>query len=60
MVLSKMLSKLGVDNVIIERQKQLQNHPKAHYLGFRTCEILSDLGLHSELSSQLDHIDDWK
>jgi 2,4-dichlorophenol 6-monooxygenase len=51
MVLSKMLSKFGIDNVLLEKQDRMQDHPKAHYLSFRTSEILADLGLKNELES---------
>jgi 2-polyprenyl-6-methoxyphenol hydroxylase-like FAD-dependent oxidoreductase len=59
MVLSKMLSKFGVDNVLLEKKDEMQSHPKAHYLSFRTSEILADLGLHKELVAQLDHVNHW-
>ena len=43
MTLALILNKFNKRCLILERDSQLQNHPKAHYLGFRTCEILSDL-----------------
>jgi len=43
MILSRMLSKFGVENKVLEKYPSLQNHPKAHYLSFRSCEILKDL-----------------
>ena len=43
MVLSRMLAKFNVPNVVLEQSPALQDHPKAHYLSFRTCEILEDL-----------------
>jgi 2,4-dichlorophenol 6-monooxygenase len=43
MVLSRMLSKFGIENRVLEKYPSLQNHPKAHYLSFRSCEILKDL-----------------
>lgn len=44
MVLATMLqNRFGRKCIVLERADQLQNHPKAHYLGFRTCEILGDL-----------------
>ena len=63
MVLASILSnKFNRDCVILERANELQDHPKAHYLGFRTCEILSDLDprLEQALEAQLDSIDQWK
>ncbi len=58
MVLSHMLNRFGVQNRGLERSnteiaKDKRNpyevvqseHPKANYIGFRTCEILKDLGI---------------
>ena len=46
----------------MERASKLQDHPKAHYLGFRTCEILSDLDpqIETALREQLAELEDWK
>ena len=44
MVTSAMLTHLGVDNMIVEKDDKIQDHPKAHYISFQTCEILKDLG----------------
>jgi len=30
----------------------LKDHPKAHYISFRTCEILNSLGLNQELEER--------
>ena len=48
--------------MILERASKLQDHPKAHYLGFRTCEILSDLDprIEDALETQLKELEDWK
>ena len=43
MVLSRMLNRFNVKTIVLEKRSSLQNHPKAHYLSFRTCEILEDL-----------------
>jgi len=69
MVLSQMLNKFKISNVILERTEENpedydqrmihQNHPKAHYLGFRTCEILHDLGLGPHLDRKFDSILEW-
>jgi 2-polyprenyl-6-methoxyphenol hydroxylase-like FAD-dependent oxidoreductase len=45
MALKAMLDKFRVHSIIVEKHPSLQQHPKAHYLSFRTCEILSDLGM---------------
>jgi 2-polyprenyl-6-methoxyphenol hydroxylase-like FAD-dependent oxidoreductase len=59
MVLKLMLDKFNIDSLIMERQNEMQQHPKAHYLSFRTCEILSDLGLGKNLSAQLKSLSRW-
>ena len=51
MVLKLMLDKFDINSVIIERDQEMPQHPKAHYLSFRTCEILSDLGLGKNLKA---------
>ena len=43
MVLSRLLQKFKINNIVLEKHHQLSHHPKAHYLSFRTCEILEDL-----------------
>ncbi len=57
MVLSAILNHFKIDNKIIERQQKIQDHPKAHYISFRTCEILKDLGLHHPLEDKLNQIE---
>jgi 2-polyprenyl-6-methoxyphenol hydroxylase-like FAD-dependent oxidoreductase len=69
MVLSLMLNKFKIPNIILERSLSIScniqyilivlEHPKAHYLSFRTCEILKDLGLGNELEERLKSIDEW-
>ena len=59
MVLSRMLTKFKVPNVVLEQSSALQDHPKAHYLSFRTCEILEDLLEDSFLSDQLQRYAEW-
>lgn len=60
MVLSRMLSKFKVPNIVLEQSSALQDHPKAHYLSFRTCEILEDL-LEGDkfLSDQIKRYTEW-
>ena len=70
MVLSSILNDFNVKNTIIERtaiaqtksddhNTMHQNHPKAHYLSFRTCEILKDLGLDRGLERRIENIEQW-
>lgn len=54
MVLSRVLSKFKVTNMVLEKHTQISKHPKAHYLSFRTCEILTDLlDDHSFIAQQM-------
>lgn len=59
MVLSRMLTKFNVSNIVIEQRQALQNHPKAHYLSFRTCEILEDLLNDNFLTEQMKRYEEW-
>ena len=72
MVLSIMLNRFGVSNIILEQSENpwenksrgshtyfKQDHPKAHYLSFRTCEILSDLGIREPLEERFNDIETW-
>ena len=62
MVLASMLSnKFNRECLILEKADKLQDHPKAHYLGFRTCEILSELdpSLKEALEAQLSDCELW-
>ena len=72
MALSTMLDKFQISNLILEQSENpwknrsegahtyfKQDHPKAHYLSFRTCEILSDLGIRRPLEDRIDRIDEW-
>jgi hypothetical protein len=54
-----MLSKFKVPNIVIEQSHALQDHPKAHYLSFRTCEILEDLLEDNFLSDQMKRHTEW-
>jgi hypothetical protein len=54
-----MLSKFNVPNVVLEQSSSLQDHPKAHYLSFRTCEILEDLLEDNFLKDQLQRYTEW-
>ena len=59
LVLSRMLTKFGVSNAVIERFASHQDHPKAHYLSFRTCEILQDLLDDPFLDQQIERHREW-
>ncbi|CDW87725.1 polyketide hydroxylase-like [Stylonychia lemnae] len=59
MVLSSMLNKFKIPNIILDKHQGVQDHPKAHYIGFRTCEILKDLGIEKPLEKKLEQIQQW-
>ena len=60
MTLGLLLNKMKVPNFIVERSAQIQTHPKAHFLSFRTCEILKDIGIEKGLTDKFDTLEYWK
>ena len=62
MTLALTLARFNKRSIILEKDVKLQDHPKAHYLSFRTCEILSDLdqSLKSALEDELTKLNHWK
>ncbi len=48
MLAALMLAKQGVENVLIERQQQRNDAPKAHVINARTLEILHRLGIDAQ------------
>ena len=53
LVMALCLAKCGVKSVIIERQPEINPHPKAHELNTRSLEILASLGISlDELSAE--------
>ena len=59
MLTSALLNHFKIENKLIERASQLQDHSKAHYISFRTCEILKDVGVHAQLEQKLEEVDQW-
>lgn len=45
LVASLLLSKLGISNIVIERNSTISTHPKAHELNARSIEILKEVGI---------------
>ena len=45
MVLSALLSRLGVRSILLEQRANPTKHPQAHFVGVRTMEILRGLGV---------------
>ena len=53
LVMALCLAKCGIKSVIIERQPEINPHPKAHELNTRSLEILASLGISlEELSAE--------
>ena len=53
LVMALCLAKCGVKSIIIERQPEINPHPKAHELNTRSLEILASLGISlEELSAE--------
>lgn len=53
LVMALCLAKCGVKSIIIERQRDINPHPKAHELNTRSLEILASLGISlEELSAE--------
>ena len=48
MVSALCLAKLGIASIIVERNKGISEHPKAHELNTRSIEILEEVGISSE------------
>eukprot|EP00897_Mesotaenium_endlicherianum_P009928 jgi/Mesen1/8964/ME000056S08369 len=61
LTLSFLLSKLGVQSLVIERARVLTQHPQAHVINTRTMEIFRHMdGLADEISSQQPPLDHWR
>ncbi|CAI5523156.1 unnamed protein product, partial [Closterium sp. Naga37s-1] len=59
--LSIMLSRLGVRNVVVERENGLQQHPAAHLINNRTMEIFRLMGpLYNHITSQQPPLEEWR
>ena len=57
LVLSALLSRLGVSNIVLERRAGLTTHPQAHFVGVRSLEILRGLGVFDDSSIDGDATD---
>ncbi len=57
MVMSHMLNKLKINHIVIEKDKQISSHPKAHYISPRSIEILKKFNFTQDLitSNQIMH-----
>ena len=48
MIAALYLSKLGINNILLDRKPSIQSHPKAHEVSSRSLEILHTLGVNIE------------
>jgi 2,4-dichlorophenol 6-monooxygenase len=53
LVASGLLSKVGIDNVVVERRSGTQKAPAAHVLRHRPIEVLSLLGIRDRIREQI-------
>ena len=54
LVLSILLSRFGVDSLLVEADPSTCNHPQAHVVNRRTVEILRSIGLEEAVHAQSD------
>ena len=62
MTLSLFLSSNGITSTIYEKDQTISQHPKAHYLSPRSCEILDQIGIYSLLQRSIQHnsLSNWR
>lgn len=61
LVLSILLTKLGVKCCIIERSQQFKQHPQAHFINNRTMEVFRKLdGLSEEIEELQPPVEQWR
>ncbi|XP_024524875.1 uncharacterized protein LOC9654414 [Selaginella moellendorffii] len=59
--LSILLSKLGVQSLLVEKRCKLPDHPQAHFINNRTMEIFRRLdGLGSKIEALQPPLDHWR
>src|SRR6201987_2372842 len=55
---SALLSKHGVESLLVEKRREIFIYPKARNLSFRSLEILRGLGLDDEVHAVADRVSD--
>ncbi len=60
LTLSLLLSKYGIRSHIIEKEKKIMEHPKAHFINTRTMEIFRSLGLDAAIYNQVRPLHEWR
>ncbi|KAH9315639.1 hypothetical protein KI387_024266 [Taxus chinensis] len=61
LVLSILLTKLGVKCAVIERSQQFRKHPQAHFINNRTMEVFRKLdGLSGEIEELQPSVEQWR
>ncbi|CAG9312188.1 unnamed protein product [Blepharisma stoltei] len=57
---SHLLGLSGIENVILEKQKKLSQHPSAHFLHSRTMEVFRDIGVSNLIYSKMPENKYWR
>ena len=62
LVLSALLSRLGVSSIVLERGRRPTDHPQAHFLNARTLEVFRSISpaLEAEVRGLVPPLDDWR
>lgn len=61
LTLSILLSRLGVDSLLVERRASPTTHPQAHFINNRTMEVFRPLlGLEKAITRAQPPLDDWR
>ncbi|XP_057840038.2 uncharacterized protein LOC131049948 isoform X2 [Cryptomeria japonica] len=61
LVLSLLLTKLGVKCAVIEKSQQFKQHPQAHFINNRTMEVFRKLdGLSEEIEELQPSVEQWR
>ena len=61
LTLSILLSKFGVNNVVVEKSETVSEHPQAHFINTRTMEIFRQLGtLEDDVQNLSPPLREWR
>ncbi len=60
LTLSLLLSKYGIRSHIIEKETEIIDHPRAHFINTRTMEIFRSLGIDHEVYDRVRPLHEWR
>jgi len=60
LTLSLLLSKYGIRSHIIEKETEIIDHPRAHFINTRTMEIFRSLGIDHEVYDCVRPLHEWR